>query len=365
MKKLNYIFVGGFKDMTKDGHIGGILIACKTILESKLSEYINWTLIDSTQQSSPPPPTYYRLVLALKRLFLFLLHINKPNIHGALIYTSSGFSFAEKGIMVLLSRLFKKKAILCPQSGHIIDDLNPNRFMGKYIRFIVRNSSILVCQSDYWKKIYQDFSNLPNDRFVVIPNMINVSQYSRCAKQKEPSTDVKILFLNSIERSKGIYDLINAIKLYKIKLQNCHFFICGHGSELANIKELVNNLKLSNLVSFKGVVHGPEKIDILHQSDIFILPSYREGLPNSILESMAAGLAVITTKVGGIPDVIENDKTGKLINPGDVESLGKAIVELSNDRDLRESLGMNASEHINKHYNADELWLRLYNVLNF
>jgi len=364
MKKLNYIFVGGFKDMTKDGHIGGILIACKTILESKLSEYVNWTLIDSTQQSSPPPPILLRILPALRRLSLFFLFISKPNIHGSLIFTSAGLSFVEKGLMVLLSRLFKKKTIFCPRSGHIIDELNPKRFMGKYIRFIIRNSSILMCQSDYWKQIYQDYSNLPDGRFVVIPNMINVSQYSRYIKQQNPSANIKILFLSSILRNKGIYDLINAVNLYKIKLQNCHFFICGHGSELAHIKELVKNLKLSNLFSFKGVVQGPEKIDILHQSDIFVLPSYREGLPNSILESMAAGLAVITTRVGGIPDVIENDKSGKLINPGDIESLGKAIVELSINRNLRKFLRNNAFDYVSKNHDVNVIWPLLFNVLN-
>ena len=101
----------------------------------------------------------------------------------------------------------------------------------------------------------------------------------------------------------------------------------------------MRRLRLSGNVRFLGWV-GPEQRDqILKEADIFILPSYNEGLPMAILEAMAWGLPIITTPVGGIPEVLIQGQNGLLVEPGNVNQLSKSIQYLMQDMALRQSMG--------------------------
>jgi glycosyltransferase involved in cell wall biosynthesis len=102
-----------------------------------------------------------------------------------------------------------------------------------------------------------------------------------------------------------------------------------------------------------GYLHGDEKLEIFFESDIFILPSYGEGLPITILEAMAAGLPIIATSVGAIPEIIEDGKNGFLTEAGDYVGLAKKILKLARDMKLRQEMGKNNIEKIERQYNKD------------
>lgn len=92
-------------------------------------------------------------------------------------------------------------------------------------------------------------------------------------------------------------------------------------------------------MEFLGAVYGNEKLEVFRSCDFFLLPSYNEGFPIAIIEAMSAGLPIITTPVGGIPDVIKDEQSGFLINPGDYASMAQRILTLASNSSLRKRMG--------------------------
>jgi len=128
-----------------------------------------------------------------------------------------------------------------------------------------------------------------------------VSPEQIAAKQNAPLTN--LLFLSRIEKSKGIYELVRAFLLLTEKYPGIKLRICGKGREKENIKRMVAG---NDSIHFAGHVEGMTKIEEYSSGQLFLLPSYHEGLPNSILEAMAFGMVVITTSVGGIPGIFRD-----------------------------------------------------------
>lgn len=125
---------------------------------------------------------------------------------------------------------------------------------------------------------------------------------------------VNLLFLSRFVSEKGIYELLEAFKAVSSIYDNVRLIFAGTGPEENRMEEWVVREGLTDKVVFKGYVRDDEKANVLNQSHIFAFPTYYgEGCPVSLLEAMAAGMAIITTPVGGIPDIIEHDKNGIML----------------------------------------------------
>ena len=132
----------------------------------------------------------------------------------------------------------------------------------------------------------------------------------------------------------------------------------------STIENHVQKLGLSEKVQFLGYQNNI--LEILRSMDIFILPSLWEGMPNAILEAMAAGLPVVATNVGGTPEVVVDGETGFLVPPRDPEALANAIKLLIDDPELRKKFGQAGRERVERHFTiqetvrkTEELYLRL------
>jgi glycosyltransferase involved in cell wall biosynthesis len=126
----------------------------------------------------------------------------------------------------------------------------------------------------------------------------------------------------------------------------------GHG-QLEKARRLAAELGVDGRVDFRGWVGPEERSALLTKSDIYVLPSFNEGLPISVLEAMAAGLPVITTDVGGLPDLVTHGESGLLIGPGRVAALAAAILRLASDPESRQQMGEAAREHVAARYNRE------------
>ena len=125
----------------------------------------------------------------------------------------------------------------------------------------------------------------------------------------------------------------------------------GNGDVDAFLKE-AERLGIREDIEYLGWVSGSKKDAELATADIFVLPSYKEGMPVSVLEAMAFGAAVITTPVGGVPDMMTPDVHGLWVQPGDVVGLAQALERLANSADLRGKLTSAAREHVIAHYST-------------
>jgi glycosyltransferase involved in cell wall biosynthesis len=123
--------------------------------------------------------------------------------------------------------------------------------------------------------------------------------------------------------------------------------LAGNG-DLAAANQLIGELKLTDKITILDWLDAQQRDELLAAADVFILPSYNEGLPMSMLESMAWGLPVIVTPVGGIPEVIVDKENGLLVEPGNQEQLLVAMQSLIGDEGLRISLGAAARDRVSK-----------------
>lgn len=364
--KKKIVFVGAFQVTAKDGSVGGQLYACTTLIASPISDQIQWVLLDSTMESLPPPSLKRRSWLAIKRLFLFSNIIRKKNIAGTLIFTSAGMSFMEKGTMVLIASFFHKFVVFAPRSGLILDDLQRAGWMKWFIRFVLNHCNIILCQSNSWKSVYQSLTGLPNERFSVIYNWFDTKPFLNLPREyrKNGRQPIKFLYLGWLEKYKGIYDLIEAVALVREEIGNSLFVICGKGSKRGEIELLIQQYGLTDLFEFRGWVLGDDKLISLSEADVFVLPSHREGLPNALLEAMASGLPVIATSVGAIPEVVGNQDRGLLFQPGDVDGLGEALVDLQENATKRKKLGQHARDYVLEYHDIENVWISVLNLFN-
>lgn len=183
----------------------------------------------------------------------------------------------------------------------------------------------------------------PAARVEVVPNYVGLPPKEKLHRPQREH--VSVLFLGLIGQRKGVYDLIPALDKARRLSPAIRLRIGGNG-ETERVERQITELGLADHVSLLGWVSGDDKQRELAQADIFVLPSYNEGLPMSVLEAMAWGLPVITTRVGGIPELVDHESTGVLVDPGDIDALADALVRLAGDPVLRAAIGAAARERV-------------------
>src|SRR5437667_3494358 len=144
--------------------------------------------------------------------------------------------------------------------------------------------------------------------------------------------------------------------------------IAGEGPLLAQLRELARELKIDNSVSFTGFISQDQLRDIFYASHIFLHPSEtgrdgnQEGVPNSMLEAMATGLPIFATRHGGIPEAVENNVSGILVNERDHRALADALIDCAKDSARLAAMGRAASESVVKNFNQKEQTRRLEEI---
>jgi len=205
-----------------------------------------------------------------------------------------------------------------------------------------------------------------------IPNGVNIELfYPYPDKEKEELrksnklVSKKVLVYSGwLVEGKGLDTLLEAFKLVASENRETYLLLLGKGPLGDRLKDKAGSLGISDNVCFKGNV--PNVHEYLNSADIFVFPSFREGMPNSLLEAMACGLPVIASKIGGVVDVVEDGKSGILFEPGDVSGLASAMVRLLNDNELRLKLGAEARKRIVDSFSIDRIadeYIRLYERL--
>lgn len=266
--------------------------------------------------------TLYKLwkaVSALIQLFFTLL-FNKQ-IKIVHIHTASYNSFRRSAWFVRLGKAMNRKVILHIHGGGFKDFYQSNP---QYISKILNKCDCIITLSPKWKEFFKTITTCP--MIEVVNNIIAPPTFLQTKRNDEK---LHLLFLGLITEQKGIFDLLEVLSDQKNELEGKIVLHIGGNGKIEKLEKMVQTFGLQKMVIYEGWVSGERKVQLFNNSNAFILPSYTEGLPVSILEAMSYGLPILSTPVGGIPEVV-NESNGILFEPGNKNEIYDSILKLIN-----------------------------------
>jgi len=291
--------------------------------------------------------------------FPFALLKNRPDIVH--INTASYWPFWENATYIVISKIFFKKTILHIHGGRFEKFYENSNYLSKFlIRRVINLPNKVIVLSLSWRKFLVKI--MPENNIAIIGNFIDPSEFEELQDENRSSNEkVTVLFVGgSGAKEKGLYDVINAIPAVTKQCKNVLFvFVACSG--IKGLSTLCEHKGVAAYTRILGFLHGSEKIKVFSESDIFVLPSYAEGLPITMLEAMAAGLPVIASSVGAIPDVLQDGRNGFLIQAGDYSALAEKILLLASDAGLRQEIAQNNIAKIREHYDATVVLQKIRN----
>lgn len=222
------------------------------------------------------------------------------------IHMASYGSFYRKSIFISLCKMLKIKVIVHVHGAcfnKFYESLSDKK--QKYVGKTLNKSEKIIVLSKSWKEFFKNI--IPEDKIEILYNSVPLQEKKK--EQNAKKEELTALFLGRIGERKGVYDLLEVAN----KIENLKIIIAGDG-ETQKAQNIVKENNLKN-VTILDWINEEQKAEYLKNADMYILPSYDEGLPMSVLEAMSYSLPVITTNVGGIPELVEDNKNGILINP--------------------------------------------------
>jgi glycosyltransferase involved in cell wall biosynthesis len=274
------------------------------------------------------------LAHAIARLLLLRLLGRVDVVH---INLSSFGSTYRKIILARISRVCRLPYVLHLHSGQFDCFWDSrNSVLKKEIDLMFRRSKIIIVLGNHWKQVVSNRMPDCAGKVVIVPNA------TRKAIAKNPKImdeEANILFLGRLGPGKGVPQLVMAFASLGSK-SGWKATLAGDGA-VNDTRAVVERAGLGDRISVPGWVDSARVEALLHAANILVLPSFSENLPMSVIEALAHGAAVVCTPVGALLDIIEHERTGLIVAPGDVEGLASALGRLIDDPGLRRRLGEN------------------------
>ncbi|WP_306391134.1 glycosyltransferase family 4 protein [Telluria beijingensis] len=264
------------------------------------------------------------------------------------VHCASNASFLRKSLVLLMARLGGARTVCHLHGGgfrrYALVEAGP--LLRRWIRHTLEASSRVIALSPGWAAMVRDCA--PRARVEVLPNPV------RLAAAGAQGERGRILFLGRIEPAKGVDELLQACARHPaLRL------VLGGAGDLDWARRRAAELGIAGRVELPGWLDARARDAELARAWLFCLPSHVEGLPMAMLEAMAAGVPVVATRVGGIPEALADGLLGLLVPPRDAEALADAIGRLLADETLHARLACAARAAIERHYSAGVVCARL------
>ncbi|NOR69341.1 MAG: glycosyltransferase [Methylomarinum sp.] len=231
----------------------------------------------------------------------------------------------------------------------------------KWVAPSMNKASVIVVPSGYLKHVFSEF----NFKSQIIANIINLQRFKPLQNKVINYKTPHLIVTRNLEAIYGIAMAIKAVALVKEQYPNVSLSIAGSGPQKEELQQLATDLGLEKNVCFTGKLQ-PEEIASLYQSaDIMLNPTTVDNMPNSVLEAMATGVAIVSTNVGGIPFVVENNKTAMLVDTNDEKAMAENIMLLLNNPEKYKNLVENGLLEVQQYAwgNIKKQWVDLYKLL--
>lgn len=291
-----------------------------------------------------------KLRVATAALMKFLAMLLVGRVQLVHVHSASNASFWRKTAFIIPALLFYRPVLFHLHGGGFIAFYRGcNTLQRRLIRFILNHVAVVIVLSDAWQKQLSLIA--PFASFRPIPNPVQVEPVNARVSCTATPT---IIFMGRLEKEKGIFDLIDALVYLRARYPKLELKLAGDGNVEA-VRQSAAERGVADALRFLGWIDGPEKTRMLSNADALVLPSYAEGLPMSALEAMAVGTPVVATRVGALPELIDDGVNGFLVEAGDVRGLSRAIDRLLSSDTTRRRLSKSARERIEQFYSSERV----------
>lgn len=334
--------------LNTDQNVSGISSVTKFITQNNPAvEYIHFEL----GRRDNDVRDIYWLLRNIKMYFkwIFYLTIRK----GEMVHFN--FAVDKFGLLrdlplIVFAKITGKRIILHLHGGEYLLDKNAPR----WIRFLLKialwgNPPAIVLSTKEAGVLEEKYKC---KKLFVLPNCIDLKD-AKLFQRKNDDGILKLLFMGRISTKKGIEYILTALQNLRQQGYLFEFYLAGKGPDEMEYIQKFESI-LGTAFIFKGVVSGESKSDLLKYCNVFLLPSFFEGLPIALLESMAYGLVPVVTPVGSINDLIEDGENGLIVNIRSAEDIENAIKKLIENFGLRQVLSNNARAYIFKNYDPGQ-----------
>jgi glycosyltransferase involved in cell wall biosynthesis len=271
------------------------------------------------------------------------------------------------GIAGLALRTLTGTPLLVHLQGQLLD--LPRRGMSPLRSWTVSRLSRSICRrADMVRCVSQSVMNtaaqsgVRPSRLAYLPSRVDTTRFSPAkraalapvARSELDRAEGKIvLFAGTLSRTKGVDDLVQAVPKIAIRHPDVTLVLVGSGPLGTRLRQLARQLGVANKVLFVGRTSHDEMPRHMASADVLVLPSLNEGLPRVILEAMASGLPVVATSVGGVPELVEDGRTGLLVPPADHAALADAICRVLDDPKKAQAWGQAGREVVERQHERE------------
>lgn len=254
------------------------------------------------------------------------------------IHISEPPSAIRKCLFMSWAKVWHKKTIVHFHSFSSETTVKSKR--SSIYKYLFTKADVVLVLSKYWRDEVNNVFDL-GDKVKILFNPCS-SEISNISYDKKPN----ILYAGAVNARKGYTDLIVAFSKIADRVSDWNLIFAGNG-EIKDGKQLAESLGIGDRVHFLGWVNGKVKDKAFKEASIFCLPSYAEGFPMAVLDAWAYGLPVISTPVGGLPDIAIENENILMFTPGDTDKLAEQLERMINEGDLRWKIS-NASIELSK-----------------
>lgn len=300
-----------------------------------------------------------RIIISYLKWTWLLITLKDVIIHFNL--SLSRLSLIRDYPLIILARLLRKKMVIHIHGGELLIEKKSSFWFNRILKSILSGRNPVVVLSPLEKEIL--FKKSGCNIIFILPNCIEIKEAQEFLRTYEKTEVIRLLFLGRISVTKGIEYIYKALKSLKKQGADFKFFIAGVGPDQTKYIQKFKDL-LGDDFEYKGIVSGYQKSELLKNCDVYLLPSFHEGLPMSLIESMSFGLVPVTTDVGSIKYAVIDGVTGIFVKKQSPEDISNAILKLLQEKEYLQKLSMNARQHIFNINNPDKYITSLNEIYN-
>ncbi len=317
--------------------------------------------VEVVQVNAPYRPGWIaslRGIRALFRLFPYMVQLWQVAGRVQLIHimANSGWAWHLYAAPAIVIGKLRSVPIVVNYRGGNAGEFFQRSFF--WVAPTIKLADRLIVPSGFLQQIFAGFG-LTTD---VVPNIIDLALFVPDLARKTPrASKPHIIVTRNLEAIYDIGTALRALAIVKKTWNGVRMTIAGSGPEQSALMELAQVLDIKENIVFTGRLDNEHMAEVYQQADLFVNPSLVDNMPISILEALASGVPVVTTDVGGIPFLVEHERTALLVSPGDSQAMAKALLELLGDREKANRLASAGREDVQR-YNWQSVRGRLFDV---